>query len=453
MTKNRVMKLNLFMLASGHHHGAWRHPDVPSNQDLELAHFLRLAQTAERGKFDALFLQDLVGVRESLGREAMRHGDHGVVQLDPLLVLAAIAAGTSKIGLIATSSTTYNQPFQMARKFATLDHLSSGRAGWNIVTSTDEEEARNFSFSEVVAHDERYKRAEEFVDIVRGLWDSWEEGAFPRDKATGVYLEQGKMHHLDHDGRYFKVRGPLNVPHCPQGHPVLVQAGTSSSGQALSARVADIVFTVNPTLEIAQDFYRGFKKLVASNGRDPDDVVVMPGIFPVIAGTEEEARRKFNELQELVHPAFGVGLLSKMIGNFDLTKYPLDGPVPELQITDEQQGRQRSLVTLAREQKLTIRDLYKRVIGGRGHVQAIGTPEQVADIMERWFVERGADGFNLMPSTFPGGLDDFVDGVVPILQRRGLFRTEYEGSTLRDHLGLAKPKNSFAASTLLRKAG
>lgn len=453
MTTNRAMKLNLFMLASGHHHGAWRHPDVPPNQDLELSHFVRLAQAAERGKFDALFLQDLVGVRESLGREAMRHGDHGVVQLDPLLVLSAIAAGTSKIGLIGTASTTYNPPFQIARKFATLDHLSAGRAGWNIVTSTDEEEAQNFSLSEVVAHDERYKRAEEFVDIVRGLWDSWEEGAFPRDKATGVYLEHDKMHHLNHDGPYFKVRGPLNIPHSPQGHPVLVQAGTSSAGQALSARVADIVFTVNPTLEIAQDFYRSFKKLVELKGRDPDEVVVMPGIFPVVAGTEAEARRKFNELQELVHPAFGVGLLSKMIGNFDLTKYPLDGPVPELPITDEQQGRQRSLVTLAREQNLTIRDLYKRIIGGRGHVQAVGTPEQVADIMEQWFVERGADGFNLMPSTFPGGLDDFVDGVVPILQRRGLFRREYEGNTLRDHLGLPKPANRFAATSTLANVG
>lgn len=261
------------------------------------------------------------------------------------------------------------------------------------------------------------------------------------------------MHRLGHDGAYFKVRGPLNVPRCPQGHPVLVQAGQSSAGQELSARVADIVFTVNPTLEIAQEFYRSFKTLVESKGRHPDSVVVMPGIVPLIAGTEAEARRKFDELQELVHPAFGVGLLSKMIGNFDLSKYPLDGPVPELPITDEQQGRQRSLVALAREQNLSIRDLYKRVIGGRGHVQVVGTPEQVADVMERWFIERGGDGFNLMPSTFPGGLDDFVDGVVPILQRRGLFRTDYDGDTLRDHLGLAEPANRYAATSALAKAG
>lgn len=446
MTKTRMMKLNLFMLASGHHHGAWRHPDVPPNQDLELRHFVQLAQTAERGKFDALFLQDLVGVRESLGREAMRHGDHGVVQLDPLLVLASIAANTKNIGLIATASTSYNQPFQIARKFSTLDQLSGGRAGWNIVTSTDEEEARNFSLSETVAHDERYRRAEEFVDVVKGLWDSWEEGAFPRDKASGIYLEHEKMHHLDHDGRYFKVRGPLNIPRCPQGQPVLVQAGSSSAGQNLSARVADIVFTVNPTLQIAQEFYQGFKTLVQSMGRNPDEVTVMPGIFPVIADTEEAARKKFDELQELVHPAFGVGILGKMIGNFDLTKYPLDGPVPELPITDEQQGRQRGLVKLAHDQNLSIRDLYKRIIGGRGHVQVVGTPEQVADVMEQWFVERGGDGFNVMPATFPGGLEDFVDGVVPILQKRGLFRKDYEGTTLRDHLGLTQPENQFAAS-------
>ena len=342
MTKKRTIKLNLFMLASGHHHGAWRHPDVPRNQDLELAHFASLARTAERGKFDALFLQDLVGVRESLGREAMRHGDHGVVQLDPLLVLASIAAVTEKIGLIATSSTTYNQPFQVARKFSSLDHLSRGRAGWNIVTSTDEEEAHNFSFNETVPHDERYRRAEEFVDVVRGLWDSWEEGAFPRDKKTGVYLEAGKMHHLNHRGKYFKVRGPLNIPRSPQCHPVLVQAGSSAAGQDLSARVADIVFTVNPTLEIAQEFYAKFKTLIRAKGRDPDSVVVMPGIFPVIADTEEKARKKFNELQDLVHPAFGVGILGKMIGNFDLTKYPLDGPLPDLPVTDEQQGRQQN---------------------------------------------------------------------------------------------------------------
>ena len=452
MTKKRTIKLNLFMLASGHHHGAWRHPDVPRNQDLELAHFASLARTAERGKFDALFLQDLVGVRESLGREAMRHGDHGVVQLDPLLVLASIAAVTEKIGLIATSSTTYNQPFQVARKFSSLDHLSHGRAGWNIVTSTDEEEAHNFSFNETVPHDERYRRAEEFVDVVRGLWDSWEEGAFPRDKKTGVYLEAGKMHHLNHRGKYFKVRGPLNIPRSPQCHPVLVQAGSSAAGQDLSARVADIVFTVNPTLEIAQEFYAKFKTLIRAKGRDPDSVVVMPGIFPVIADTEEKARKKFNELQDLVHPAFGVGILGKMIGNFDLTKYPLDGPLPDLPVTDEQQGRQLSLIKLARDQNLSIRQLYMRVIGGRGHVQVVGTPEQVADKMEEWFVNQGGDGFNVMPSHFPGGLEDFVDGVVPILQKRGLFRTEYSGTTLRDHLGLALPENQFALASSGRPA-
>jgi N-acetyl-S-(2-succino)cysteine monooxygenase len=452
MTQNRTIKLNLFMLASGHHHGAWRHPDVPRDQDLELSHFAALAKIAERGKFDALFLQDLVGVRESLGREAMRHGDHGVVQLDPLLVLASIAAVTERIGLIATSSTTYNQPFQVARKFSSLDHLSGGRAGWNIVTSTDEEEAQNFSFNETVAHDERYRRAEEFVDVVRGLWDSWEDGAFPRDKKSGVYLESDKMHHLNHHGKYFKVRGPLNIPRSPQGHPVLVQAGSSAAGQDLSARVADIVFTVNPTLSIAQEFYASFKKLVQTKGRDPNSVVVMPGIFPVIADTEEKARKKFNELQDLVHPAFGVGILGKMIGNFDLTQYPLDGPLPDLPVTDEQQGRQRSLMKLAKDQNLSIRQLYMRVIGGRGHVQAVGTPEQVADTMEQWFVQRGADGFNVMPSHFPGGLEDFVEGVVPILQKRGLFRKEYEGSTLRDHLGLSPPENHFVASTRMRPA-
>jgi N-acetyl-S-(2-succino)cysteine monooxygenase len=435
----RQLHLNAFLMGTGHHEAAWRHPDSRPEQTLTAAHYARFAQTAERGKLDSIFFADGLAVGRNVRYNSQNH-------LEPITLLAAIAVLTQHVGLIATASTSYHEPYQLARKFASLDHISGGRAGWNIVTSAGEDEAQNFNLDQRPAHADRYARATEFIQVVKQLWDSWEDGARVLDKAGGVYVDTDRVHPVDHVGQRFQVRGPLNLPRPVQGHPLLVQAGSSEAGREYAARFAEAVFTAQQTLGEAQSFYADLKSRAAGFGRRGDEVLVLPGLCAVLGGTQAEARAKEAELDELISPEYGLEQLSRMLEH-DVTGYPLDGPLPELPGESAINGHKSrfTLVTeLARREDLTIRELIRRLAGGRGHRVFAGTPEQVADEIELWFRSGAADGFNVMPPTLPGALDDFVEHVVPELQRRGLFRTDYTGITLREHYGLARPTNTLS---------
>lgn len=437
MTQPRQMKLGAFLMTDGHHVAAWRHPKVKPDSAVSIDHFVGLAKLAERAKFDAIFLADTNGVRER-DLHPLSHNSRAVT-FEPLTLLSALAMVTERIGLIATASTSFNEPFHVARKFASLDLLSGGRAGWNVVTSSSDSEALNFNLDKHFDHTERYDRAREFVEVTTGLWNTWEDDAFLRDQGSGLYFHPQKHHLVAHHGRHFKVRGPLNVQRSPQGHPVIVQAGSSADGIDLAAATAEAVFTAQQTLADAQAFYSDLKGRAVARGRNPDHIKIMPGVFPVVGRTEAEAREKFEELQSRIHPVVGLALLSSTLGGFDLSGYPIDGPLPELPETNGPKSRQKLLIDLARRQNLSIRDLYLSIAGARGHWQLVGTAGQIADQLEERFREGGADGFNVMAPYLPGGLEDFVDLVIPELRRRGLFRTEYEGRTLRENLGLPFP--------------
>ncbi|KPW82373.1 FMN-dependent oxidoreductase, nitrilotriacetate monooxygenase family [Pseudomonas congelans] len=439
-TTARQMKLGAFLMATGHHVAAWRHPDVPADAGLDFKHYRHLARVAEAAKFDALFVADSVAAATGDIASRMARSDH----FEPLTLLSALSAVTEHIGLIATATTTYNEPYHVARKFASLDHLSGGRAGWNLVTSDAAAEAQNFGRAEHVGHAERYSRAREFHQVVTGLWDSWADDAFTRDKASGEYYDPARLHVLDHQGEHFRVKGPLNVARSPQGQPVVVQAGSSEVGRDLAAQTAEVVFTAQTSLASAQAFYADLKGRLSAYGRAVDSLKIMPGVFIVVAETEALAKTKFESFQELVEPRVGVALLGRMLGNFDLSGYPLDGPLPELPLTDSgQRSRQKLLTELADQESLTLAQLGRRIAGGRGHYSLIGTPEQIADELQRWFEQGAADGFNVLVPHLPGGLEDVAQLLVPELQRRGLFRTEYEGTTLRENLGLQRPAYRF----------
>ncbi|MEC5386423.1 LLM class flavin-dependent oxidoreductase [Uliginosibacterium sp. H3] len=447
MSRSRQDKIRLgvFLYPTGHHVAGWRHPEAAADAGTNFRHYVELAQTAERGKFDLLFLSDSSALRgaehlESLSRIASRS-----VFLEPLTLLPALAAVTSHIGLVATATSTYNEPYALARKFATLDHISGGRAGWNLITSNNEAEAQNFSRDKHPEHADRYDRAQEFAAVVARLWDSWDDDAFLRDKSSGVFFDQDKLHFLNHRGEHFSVKGPLNVARPPQGHPVQVQAGASEAGRDLAAQFAEVVFTAQSSIAGARDFYADVKSRAAAYDRAPEDIKIMPGFSTVVGASATEAAEKHAQLQELLDPVVGLSLLSAMLGNVDLSGADIDGPLPELPATNAGKGRQALLVEAARRDKLTIRDLYKQVAGARGHHAVHGTASQIADELESWFLEEAADGFNIMPAVLPAGLNDFVDHVVPELQRRGLFRREYEGRTLRDNLGLKRPQSYFAS--------
>jgi N-acetyl-S-(2-succino)cysteine monooxygenase len=439
----RQFALGAFLMQTGHHIAAWRHPDAQADAGSSFRHYAELARLAEAAKFDAVFLADSSGIRSthlgSLARTA--RSDF----FEPLTLLSALAAVTERIGLIATVSTSFHEPYNVARKFASLDQISGGRAGWNLVTSSSSSEALNFNRDDLPEHAERYERAAEFHDVVVGLWDSWEEDSFPRDKASGIYLDTDKLHVLNHRGKHFQVRGPLNVNRSPQGRPVVVQAGASEDGRALAARTAEVIFVAHQTFDEAKAFYADIKGRLPAFGREPDDVKIMPGIFPVVGRTQQEAEEKFEQLQSLVDPVVGVALLSTVVG-VDLSGHDVDGPIPELPETNGPKSRQHLLVDLARRDRLTIRQLYLRIAGARGHQQVVGTPKSIADQLQQWFEEGGADGFNIMAPWFPGGLAEFIELVQPELRRRGLFRTEYEGRTLREHLGLKRPPHTRRAA-------
>jgi len=438
-----MMSLGAFVHETGQHVAAWRHPDAYMESGTNFRQMMRVAQTAERGLFDLFFLADSAAVTIN-GEQSGRMGK--TVKFEPITVLSALAAVTSHIGLVGTVSSTYHDPYILARQFGSLDQISGGRAGWNLVTSNNEAEALNHSLDRHPLHADRYDRAIEFAAVVQGLWESWDEDAFIRDKASGVFFDIRKVHPLNHKGRHFSVKGPLNVARSPQGRPVLVQAGASDTGRDVAARTAEVVFTAQTTLEQAQEFYGDVVGRLANHGRSRDDVCILPGIYPVVGRTQAEAEEKFAHLQSLIHPDVGLAILSHTIGVPNLHQYDLDGPVPEMAVTNGPRSRQALLLDAARRDNLTLRQLCLLNAGPRGHLMTVGTPEQIVDVMEHWFRNGAADGFNVMPAWLPGSLDDFVDMVVPELQRRRLYRTEYAGTTLRDHLGLARPHRLAAAA-------
>ncbi|MFJ3770514.1 LLM class flavin-dependent oxidoreductase [Streptomyces sp. NPDC090075] len=439
----RQLHLNAFLMNTGHHEASWRLPESDPYAHVDLAHYVRLAKAAERGTFDSLFLADGPHLWGSVAQRPAG-------ALEPLTLLTALATATEHIGLIATASTSYNSPYNLARKFASLDIISGGRAGWNIVTTAGAEAARNFGIEEEPAHAERYARAAEFLDVALKLWDSWEDDAILADKASGVWGDDAKIHPPRHQGSYFSVEGALNVPRSPQGYPLLVQAGSSEDGKAFAARYAEAVFTAQQTIEEARDFYADLKARTAAAGRDPDHIKVLPGIVPVIGSTEAEARAHEQLLEDHIVHRHGVANLERLL-QLPAGRLELDAELPsDLPSEDAVEGaksRYTLVVGLARRDRLTVRQLVGRLGGGRGHLTFAGTPEQVADAIETWFTQGAADGFNIMPPVLPSGLETFVDHVVPILRARGLLREEYgPRRTLRERYGLPRPANQYTAS-------
>jgi N-acetyl-S-(2-succino)cysteine monooxygenase len=439
------MKLLAFLMQTGGHIAGWRHPSAAPNALADVDYFRHLAQVAERGLFDAVFLADYVGYHPVKGEDIFSCLE--TPKLDPALILTAIATATKRIGLVGTASTTYCAPYELARRFATLDHLSHGRAGWNIVTSTMENEAHNFGLDSHLGHNERYARAAEFVDVTRKLWDSWEDGAVLADKTSGRYTDPDRIHGLDHRGPYFRVAGPLTVPRSPQGHPVLVQAGASDIGKRFAAKYAEVIFTSHPSKESAIAFRTEMHELLAAEGRSVDTLKILPAITPIIGMTNDAALALQRELDALIPSPVAISKLEALLGNVDLSGHPPDGPLPPIPETPS--STRERVVELASREQLSIRDLAQRVAAGRTSRTVVGTADVVADELADWYRDGAADGFVIAAPYLPGGLEHFVDGVVPLLQSRGLFRKAYSGNTLREHLGLARPGNSFAANPAL----
>nr|WP_246518660.1 LLM class flavin-dependent oxidoreductase [Ancylobacter lacus] len=436
--------MNVFVPTTGHHEASWRHPSTQPERLTDIAYYRETAAIAERGGFDSLFLADQL----ALGR-SVKHVAQG--KLEPLTLLSALAGSTERIGLIGTASTTYNEPYNLARQFASLDHISQGRAGWNIVTSWSAEAAGNFGLAQRNAHADRYRRATEFVEVATKLWDSWEDDARVHDRARGVYADTDRIHPIDHAGEEFRVRGPLDLPRSPQGRPVLVQAGSSESGRSFAARYAEAIFTAQQDLADAQAFCADVKSRALAFGRNPDSVKVLPGLSPILGSTEAEARAHEEALNDLTLPVVGLKHLSQRFDGFDFSGFPLDEEIPldafpRPETVQGAQSRSQVILTLVERERPTLRQLLRRLAGGRGHKVLAGTPKAVADHIQLWIENRAADGFNIMPAVIPTGLAEFVDEVVPILRQRGLFRTAYAGRTLRDHYGLARPESRYARS-------
>jgi len=432
MSARRELHLNVNLLHSGVYPSAWRLPENRPDAFIDIDHYVRVARIAERGKFDAIFLADTPAINDRIDYRPF-------MALEPTIVLASVAAATTHVGLIATASTSYNEPYNLARRFATLDLVSRGRVGWNVVTTADAAAGRNFGFAGVSEHGARYARAREFTQVVHALWDSWEDDALVGDKASGRFADSAKVHAIDHRGPHYSVAGPLTVPRSPQGRPVTVQAGGSEDGRELAAATTDAVFSLAQTIPDGTAYAADLRSRAVRYGRDPATIVVLPGLATVIGGTEAEARRRRDELWELVPLEYSLARLAGTLRiapeQIDLDK-PLPDPLPLP--PDANHTMFIGTVALARRDNLTVRQLLRALGGGVGHRIIVGTPEQIADDIEAWFRAGAADGFNLMPDVLPDGLETFVDQVVPILQRRGLFRRDYEGTTLRDHLGLER---------------
>jgi FMN-dependent oxidoreductase (nitrilotriacetate monooxygenase family) len=435
------MRLGLSIRGHGYHPAAWRHPDVPADGTLHVEHYVRSAQMAERGKLDMIFFADGAGIRQGDSPPgSLARTGRDMIELEPTMLLPALAMVTEHVGLVSTASTTYNEPYNLARRFATLDLISKGRAGWNVVASWSALEAQNFGLETTLDYDTRYARSAEFVDVVKALWDGWEDGALLLDKASGVYFDSARMHVLNHQGRFFKVRGPLSVTCLPQGHPVIVQAGASEQGRELGAATADVIYAIHDSLDDARAYYNDVKGRMAKYGREPDDLKIMPAFCPIVGRTRAEAQAKYDQLQALFDPLAGLGSLYGTFG--DLSGYPLDEPIPENALGGQElRSISARLVDRVKMERPTIRDLYLR--SGITGAARIGTPADIADDMQALFEAGACDGFNITPATLPGGGEDFVAMVVPELQRRGLFRTAYEGRTLRENLGLRPVINRY----------
>jgi FMN-dependent oxidoreductase (nitrilotriacetate monooxygenase family) len=439
MGEKRQLRLGAFMRPVGIHTAWWRYPGAWPDANFNFRHLTSFARTLERGKFDAFFMADHLAVLNMPMAALKRSATN--TSFDPLTLLPALAVMTERLGLIATASTTFNDPYHIARKFASLDHISNGRAGWNLVTTSNPDAARNFGLEEHVEHAERYRRAREFYDVVTGLWDSWADDAFIRDVENGVFFDPAKLHVLDHKGPHYSVRGPLNIARPVQGWPVIVQAGASDDGRQIAAETAEMVFAAGGPLPEARSFYADVKGRMEPLGRNPDHLKILPGALVVVGDTAAEAKRKRELLDSLVHPDSGMGSLSIALG-VDASEFDLDAPLPDIPETNQSKSGRQRVIDRARRDNLTVRQLAQ-IAGGYGGLAMIGTPSMIADQMEEWLVTDACDGFNVMFPYVPGGLDDFVNLVVPELQRRGLFRTEYEGRTLRENLGLPRPKNQF----------
>ena len=427
MTKQ--MHLGLFLLGTGSHAAGWRYPGAVDSFT-DFAAIQKIGATAERGLFDLIFMGD------NLNADPKAHPSY-TLRLEPLTMLAALSTSTRHVGLGATVSTTYSDPFSVARMFASLDHISGGRAAWNAVTTSNAAVGANFGTVHP-DHARRYEMAGEFVDVVKGLWDCWDDDAVVADRASGLYIDPAKVHALDHEGAFFKVKGPLNIGRAPQGRPVVLQAGGSEPGLDLAARTADVVFSVVQDFDEARVAYASLKDRLSRFGRSAADVTVLPGVMPVVGRTDREARDKLNALQEFIGSGSALAVLSERFGH-DFSVYDIDGPVPDLEVPDTYHSFTRVLLSKARRENMSLRDLYSLTAAARGHWVLCGSPETIADTFQHWFENGAADGFNVMPPYFHEGFDDFVDGVVPILQERGLFRREYSGTTLREHLGLERP--------------
>lgn len=440
------MNLAAYYNPTGHHVASWRHPRAQADAHVNIDHYVEIAQTAERAKFDLLFLADSNTVRDTV-IEALSRSVQFVSGFEPFTLLSALAMMTDKIGLVCTASTSWNEPYHIARKFASLDHISRGRAAWNVVTSSTDKEAQNFGHDAAYLHADRYDRAHEVVEIVKGLWDSWDDDAWVRDSESGLFFEPDKMHELNHKTDRYSIRGPLNVPRPPQGYPVIVQAGASDAGRELAAETAEAIFSPHLNIPAAKEYYDDVKGRMAKYGREPHELKILPGLSAIVRPTQAEAEEDFEYIQSLIHPIVGREILATMLGNIDLSGYDLDEELPDLElVSNASRGHFDSIMAMAREEKLTIRQLGQRCAGARGKNSIHGSPEQVADYMQEWFDADACDGFTIMPPYIPGALDDFCDMVIPILQERGIFRTEYTGTTLRDHLGLARPESRYAAT-------
>jgi N-acetyl-S-(2-succino)cysteine monooxygenase len=446
---SRQIKLGMFLRPAGHHIAGWRHRDAWADGGLNFDTYVTMARTAERGLFDLMFSADAL-TGERYDRDSLSRTSY-VAWIEPMSLLTALAPLTRNIGLVCTATTTYDEPYHIARRFASLDLISGGRSGWNVVTSANAAESENFGREEHMPKRDRYRRAREFVEVVRGLWDSWDDDAFVFDKQQGRFYDPDRRHVLNHHGEFFNVRGPLTVSRSPQGQPVVVQAGASEDGRQLAAETAEVVFCAHQTLDAARQFYADVKGRMERCGRDPDHLKIMPGLSVVAGRTRQEAQDRFEELQNLIPTQVGIALLSKYIA-WDLTGHDVDGPVPVVPQDRGAPTRSALLSDTAQAEQLTIRQLYQRIAGGRGHYQIVGSTKDVAEMMEQWFETGAADGFNVLPPFFPNGLDEFVEMVVPELQRRGLYRTAYEGATLRDNLGLQRPPSRYAGEAAKAQA-
>lgn len=434
-----MLRLGAFMRPVTIHTGAWRYPGAYADANFNFEHIKHFAQRLEEGKFDSFFMADHLAVL-NMPMDALKRSAT-VTSFEPMTLLPALAMVTKHLGLVATGSTTYDQPFHVARRFASLDHISGGRSGWNVVTTSNPDASKNFGMEDHMDHAARYKRAREFYDVVTGLWDSWADDAFLRDQESGVFFDPEKMHVLDHKGPHFDVRGPLNIGRPVQGWPVVVQAGASDAGRQLAAETAEAVFTSQSTMDAGKAFYADVKARMEAVGRDPEHMKILPACMVIVGDSKDHAREKRAKLDSLVHSESAIASLSISLGT-DASSFDPDGPLPDIPESNQSKSGRDRAIALAEREGLTVRQLAQR-FGGYSGLALMGTPDEIADEMEQWLMERASDGFTIMFPYLPEGLNDFIDKVVPVLQKRGLFRTEYEGTTLRENLGLPRPENRF----------